>query len=109
MSKRVRDGTIHSRARTCLAELAARLGVRRSFVYEHADELGAYRLGSGPRARLRFDFAEVLRRTSCSVSRRSRRPISAPKALTRPGRRQRMGTTVELLPIRASWRGVDRE
>jgi hypothetical protein len=32
--------------------------LRFSFVYEHADELGAYRLGTGPRARLRFDFDE---------------------------------------------------
>ncbi len=34
--------------------LAAELGVSRAFVYEHAGELGAQRLGDGPRARLRF-------------------------------------------------------
>jgi hypothetical protein len=37
------------------AELARRLGTDRSWVYSHAEELGAIRLGSGPKARLRFD------------------------------------------------------
>lgn len=37
------------------AKIATRLGVDRSFIYEHADELGAVKLGDGPRARLRFD------------------------------------------------------
>jgi hypothetical protein len=36
------------------AQLAAQLGVSRTFVYAHAAELGARRLG-GPRGRLRFD------------------------------------------------------
>jgi hypothetical protein len=42
-------------------ELAIVLGVDRGYVYEHAVELGAWRLGSGPRARLRFDLEEVCR------------------------------------------------
>lgn len=37
------------------AELARRLGVDRSWVYSHAIELGAVKLGDGPKARLRFD------------------------------------------------------
>ena len=37
-------------------ELAAWLRVDRAYVYEHAAELGVFRLGSGPRARLRFDL-----------------------------------------------------
>ncbi len=37
------------------ATLAARLGVRREWVYRHARQLGAVRLG-GPRGRLRFDL-----------------------------------------------------
>jgi len=37
------------------ATLAAELGVSRDFVYAHAGELGALRLGNGPKARLRFD------------------------------------------------------
>jgi hypothetical protein len=36
-------------------ELARHLGVTRWWVYQHADELGAIRIGGGPRARLRFD------------------------------------------------------
>ena len=41
------------------AEVAEWWGVARRWVYEHADELGARRLGSGIRPRLRFDPAEV--------------------------------------------------
>jgi len=37
------------------ATLAGLLGVSRAYVYEHATDLGALRLGDGPRARLRFD------------------------------------------------------
>jgi hypothetical protein len=38
-----------------VAQVAARYGVSRSWVYTHQRELGAMRLGSGPRARLRFN------------------------------------------------------
>ena len=41
------------------AEVASRFNVARSWVYAHANELGAIRLGTGPRARLRFDPAIV--------------------------------------------------
>ena len=37
-------------------QLAQELGVSLDFVYSHAGELGAMRLGSGPRARIRFDL-----------------------------------------------------
>jgi hypothetical protein len=37
------------------AELARRLGTERSWVYTHAIELGAVKLGSGRKPRLRFD------------------------------------------------------
>jgi hypothetical protein len=40
-------------------EVVARFGISRSYVYEHADELGAIRLGDGPKARLRFDVERV--------------------------------------------------
>lgn len=39
--------------------VAEHLSVERSWVYDHADELGAVRLGSGPRARLRFRLVLV--------------------------------------------------
>ena len=38
------------------ATLAGALGVDRSYVYAHADELGAVRLGGGSKPRLRFDL-----------------------------------------------------
>jgi hypothetical protein len=87
-----------------VAELADWLAVERSFVYEHAAELGALRLGTGPRARLRFDLDEVRQRlaggTSCSVGKQSEpeNPTSRAAASTR--RRRPMGTSVQLLPIR---------
>jgi hypothetical protein len=42
------------------AEVARRYSLSRDFVYEHADELGAVRIGSGPKGRLRFDPAKVV-------------------------------------------------
>jgi hypothetical protein len=43
------------------AEVAQRLGVHESWVYAHAEELGAIRLGDGQKARLRFDLERVAR------------------------------------------------
>jgi len=43
------------------ATLASELGVTRSWVYEHRDELGVVRLGAGTKPRLRFDV-ETARR-----------------------------------------------
>jgi hypothetical protein len=40
-------------------EVAEELGVNKSWVYAHADELGAIRLGDGAKARLRFDLEKV--------------------------------------------------
>jgi hypothetical protein len=37
-------------------DLANALGVSLDYVYAHAVELGAMRLGAGPRARIRFDL-----------------------------------------------------
>lgn len=42
-----------------VGEAARRLGVSRSTIYAKATELGAVRLGHGPKARLRFDAARV--------------------------------------------------
>ncbi|HEX7298917.1 MAG TPA: hypothetical protein VF257_07900 [Solirubrobacteraceae bacterium] len=44
------------------AEVSDWWGVERSWVYAHADELGARRLGAGQRPRLRFDPDEVAER-----------------------------------------------
>jgi hypothetical protein len=44
------------------AKVSELWGVSRRWVYDHAQELGALRLGSGPRPRLRFDPDEVAER-----------------------------------------------
>jgi hypothetical protein len=44
------------------SEVAVAFNVTRGWVYTHADELGAIRLGEGPRPRLRFDPAVVTQR-----------------------------------------------
>lgn len=51
-------GGTSSRSLT-VAQVAARYGVSCSWVYAHQCELGAMRLGAGPRARLRFDSKVV--------------------------------------------------
>ena len=79
--------------------VADHLGVEVSYVYEHATELGARRLGSGPRARLRFrlDLVDtaLLRKDAATEPTR-------PRATTARHRRRSRGpsTDVPLLPIR---------
>jgi hypothetical protein len=74
------------------AEVARRYGVTRHFVYEHADELGAIRLGKGQRARLRFDPATVADALAPRPA-----PVTDPH---RKPRRGKLAREVELLPIR---------
>lgn len=84
------------------AEVAARIGRSRDFVYDHAADLGALRLGDGPRARLSFD-AEVVEEwvTRRRPSGRSNRPRS--KTGTKQGRQPATsGSGVDLLPITRS-------
>lgn len=44
------------------AEVAGRYRLSRGWVYKHANELGGQRMGTGPRARLRFRVTEIERR-----------------------------------------------
>lgn len=57
-------------------ELAVALGVSLDYVYSHAVELGAMRLGSGPKARIRFDLDRARRaleaRSARAAGRRAR-------------------------------------
>jgi hypothetical protein len=53
------------------AEVAHELNVGRQWVYEHAEELGARRLGDSPRGRLRFDLETVRTATACLMSKQS--------------------------------------
>jgi hypothetical protein len=90
------------------ATVARYLGVERSYVYEHAVELGARRLGTGPKARLRFSLAEIDERISCSTGRGSESDVSpAPVPIRRRRGRRDLGTSVRLLPIRGR-RPLDR-
>jgi hypothetical protein len=82
--------------------LARRLGVARSWVYAHANELGGRRLGDGLKPRLRFDVVEAEKSViACS---RSKRPPEAvqplPERKTANRTKASMGTNDRLLPIR---------
>ena len=56
------------------AEVARHLRVHESWVYAHADELGAIRLGDGEKARLRFDLERVARAIGVTEERGGRGP-----------------------------------
>ena len=70
------------------AELAEHLGVKRGWVYAHAAILGGVRLGSGPRAPLRFDV-EVARRVVTGIGQPAE--PSRPELRSRPRRRPAAG------------------
>jgi hypothetical protein len=70
------------------AQLADALGFSREWVYDHAGELGAIRIGDGPRPRLRFNLAATLALVARSGSERSQQPQTpapAPRAPARGG------------------------
>lgn len=80
------------------AELARRFGIERSWVYSHAIELGAVKLGTGAKPRLRFDpeiAARVLRKVDGQ-------PAADPPARSGKRASQPQGSEdrVELLPVR---------
>jgi hypothetical protein len=82
------------------AELARRLGIERSWVYSHAIELGAVKLGTGAKPRLRFDpeiAARVLRKVDD-------KPAADPPARSGKRASQPQGSEgrMELLPIHGS-------
>lgn len=81
------------------AEVARRLGLSRGTVYDRADELGAVRLGEGPRARLRFDPSRLADRLEGSESGRH---AAANRAPARRQVRGRPPRSVEMLPVRGS-------
>lgn len=90
------------------ATLADRLGVARSYVYEHADELGAVRLGDGPKARLRFDAEEATARYASKSSQRvdasagTDAPTSGPRGRTPrlPNQLPEPGSVLAIRPLR---------
>lgn len=82
------------------AELARRFGIDRSWVYSHAIELGAVKLGSGAKPRLRFDpevAARVLRKVGETPA--ADPPARSGKRAGQPPRAEK--AAVQLLPIAA--------
>lgn len=73
-------------------EVAHRFGVSREWVYAHAEELGAVRVGEGPRPRLRFDVKKVSERFGSLAG--SREPQRENRSAVR------WGGDLELLPIK---------
>jgi hypothetical protein len=84
-------------------EIARLFGRTRSWVYEHAGELGAVRLGSGPRPRLGFSPARG--GATCGGA-RAPTPVTMPQlAQPRRARRRRADRTAsgaELLRVRGN-------
>jgi hypothetical protein len=80
-------------------QIARHLGVTRTWVYEHATQLGAIRLGTGSKARLRFDLDTA----TAAITNRQKRPPggNAPSVETpRRGRpRRQPQPAVPLLPV----------
>jgi hypothetical protein len=79
-------------------ELARRFGIERSWVYSHAIDLGAVKLGEGPKPRLRFDpeiAARVLRKVGEGSA--ADPPARSGERAGQPQRGRRSG--VRLLPI----------
>ena len=81
------------------AELARRLGIERAWVYSHAIELGAVKLGDGKKPRLRFDpeiAARFLQRVGDGPT--ADPPArSGERAVQPPGRQE---SEIPLLPVR---------
>jgi hypothetical protein len=77
------------------AEVARRFGVSRDYVYQHADELGAIRVGTGSRPRLRFNPATVKERFARSAVR-----DTGPEPLRKDRRPVRSRGQIPLLPVK---------
>ena len=82
------------------AVVAQHLGVSRGWVYRPADELGAVRLGTGRRARMRFDLARAVE-AAASLGEPVARPRHALGAL--PAARPTPPTDIEPLRARHRW------
>ncbi len=107
---RTERGSHVTRGLVDAATLAVELGVERSWVYAHRDELGAVQLGGGSRPRLRFDVEaarNVLARLHIKGPHAPKPPTPASSSI-RP-RRRRMGDSPPLLPIKGTARPIDAD
>lgn len=84
------------------SEIARRFGLSRAWVYAHADDLAAVRIGTGPRPRLRFYPSRVSRYLdACSVGSGTQEPENGEgKPRTARPRKRSSGQRTDLLPIR---------
>lgn len=83
------------------AEVADRLGLSRGAVYRRAYEFGAVRIGTGPKARLRFDAEEVAAVLDAFTGSRESEAADPPPRQRSPARRPRIdGQPFPLLPVR---------
>lgn len=78
------------------ATLARTLGVDRHWVYARAREFGAVRLGSGPKARLRFDVARA-RAALAAPQGEDQAPPDKPRRRRGRPRGQRLPAGVQLI------------
>jgi hypothetical protein len=79
-----------------VAAVSAEFGVSTDWLYANARSLGAIRLGSGPRARLRFDRATIADRIA-RVATHASRQRSSRRGAARRGTRE--SADADLLPI----------
>ncbi len=80
-----------------VAEVAARLRVGPNWVYAHKHELGAIKLGDGPKARIRFDPSIVDARLATDHGGEPDGP-PAPQLGATPGKRRRRRLASRPLP-----------
>ena len=80
------------------AEVAELLRRDRSWVYEHAAELGAFRYGDGPKARLGFDLERIEQWKSERAKAPAPRTLPKPTSPRPPGSKA-VAEGVELLPF----------
>jgi predicted DNA-binding transcriptional regulator AlpA len=80
-----------------VADVAKLLGRGRPWVYEHAAELGAFRFGNGPRARIGFD-RDAIERWKRDHQIRKQGATSAPTRRRGRPRKNAGSTAVNLIP-----------
>ncbi len=83
-----------------VSDVAQMLGRRPAWVYGHAAELGAFRFGDGPRARIGFDLHAI-------EDWKRQRQIGKSSASAAPRRRRSTGRPgANLIPYEGSGRGA---
>jgi hypothetical protein len=85
------------------ATVARLLGVSRATVYANAEQLGAIRVGTGKRARLRFDSSRLVATDPRGEPGRTVHPTARRRRSAKPGRSADL-----LLPIRGATAGARR-